>query len=504
MPEREPIVLLVDDDPALRSALAGVLADSGLATAEASSGSEALELLQRVPVDAVVVDQSMPGMTGLELTRRLRDMPAHRLMPVLFFSADDEPATRLAALRTGATDFMVKPLPFDEVAARIHSQLRIARGWAAAASRLARRASTVAELAAVASDEMPELTAQVLCERISESHGGVGAAVYAWEYPGMPLLGGTGADWPFDAEPEVALRLRGESGAWVHRGAVYAPLHHAGATLGALAVELRGADVDEMLAAVMDYASAAASRLGPDLEENRRSGEHRGAVRHLLESGAFRPVFQPIVDLTGGEVVGYEALTRLADGRPILEFLADAERASLRSECELTLVSAALTESAGGVDGRWVSINLSPSVLVGNAERVAELVEGASAEVVIELTENERVDDNSAILAAVGALGEGVKLSMDDTGSGYSSLRRVVDLRPHFLKLDRSWIAELDADDTRQAMVAGLVAFCRHTGTELIAEGIEREPERAVLEDLGVSFGQGYLLGRPAPLPRRP
>lgn len=504
MPEREPLVLLVDDDPALRSALADVLAGSGLATAEASGGSEALEVLQRQSVDAIVVDQSMPGMTGLELTRRLRDMPAHRLVPVLFFSADDELATRLEALRTGATDFMLKPLPFDEVVARVHAQLRIARGWAAAASRLARRASTVAELAAVASDEMPELTAQVICERISGSHPGAAAALYAWDGSSLSLLAGTGADWPLEAEPAVALRLRGEGGPWVHRGAVCAPLHHAGATLGVLAVELDGADVDEMLAAVMDYASAAASRLGPALEENRRSGENRGAVRQLLESGGFRSVFQPIVDLTAGEVVGYEALTRLADGRPILEFLAEAERASLRPECELALLSSALTESAGGVFGRWLSVNLSPSVLVGNAERVAELVGGAAVEVVIELTENERVDDNSAILSAVGVLGERVKLSVDDTGSGYSSLRRVVDLRPHFLKLDRSWIADLDTDDTRQAMVAGLVAFCRHTGTELIAEGIEREPERAVLEDLGVSFGQGYLLGRPAALPRRP
>lgn len=512
---RKPLVLVVDDDPLVRAATATVLRESGLDVQEAGSGPAALAALACRPVGAVLVDQSMPGMSGMELTRRLRAMPAFRMIPVLFFSADDEPATRLAALRNGATDFMVKPLPFDEVVARVHAQLRVVMEWESAVSRLEGRASTVADLAALAVDEVPELTAQVMCERISASHCGAGVAIYSWDErrPELVLMAGTGSLWPLSGDPTMALRLRGDSGPWIHYlpdqpGApawwACAPLRRGSLSLGMLALEDRAGAADELLAAVMDYASTAALRLGPALDENRRSGQHRELVRRLLEEGAFEPLFQPIVDLGTDLVVGYEALTRLSDGQPIVQFLAQADQAHIRPECELTLLAAALAESAGATGGAWLSVNLSPSVLVGHSGRLAELVEGSEGRLVIELTENERIEDYPAVLGALESLGERVRLSVDDTGSGYASLRHVIDLRPHFLKLDRSWISGLDSDDTRQAMVAGLVAFCRHTGTELIAEGIEREPERSTLIDLGVGYGQGYLLGYPAPLPAVP
>jgi EAL domain-containing protein (putative c-di-GMP-specific phosphodiesterase class I) len=93
-----------------------------------------------------------------------------------------------------------------------------------------------------------------------------------------------------------------------------------------------------------------------------------------------------------------------------------------------------------------------------------------------------------------------VRLSVDDAGAGFASLRHVVDLHPHFLKLDRSWVAGIDHDHARQALVAGLVGFAAQTGTEMIAEGIETFEEKHILERIGVRYGQGYLLGRPEPL----
>jgi EAL domain-containing protein (putative c-di-GMP-specific phosphodiesterase class I)/FixJ family two-component response regulator len=509
-----PLVLLVDDDHSGRGVAASVLRDAGLATVEASSGPDALGLLSDLKVAVILVDQTMPGMTGLELTERIRAIPSLRLTPILFLSADDRPDVRLAALRTGATDFMVKPFSFDEMVARVQSQLQICSQWQATVSRLERRAATVAELAAVGSDDLPELAARVICERIARSHSGAGVAIFSWAEGGaaLSLLAGSRARYSLTTDPAMAISLRGDGGPWIQNLAhpaggsswwACAPLRRGPVPLGVLAIEGRSGTQEELLAAAMDYASTASLHLGPALDESWRSGQNRRAVQRLLKQGAFKAVFQPIIDLGNDHVVGYEGLTRMADGKPILQFLADAEQAQIRAQCELSLLSATLTEaSESDTDDAWVSVNLSPSVLVSQSERVADLLDGSDFQLVIELTENERIEDYPAVRKALDDLGDNVKLSVDDTGSGYASLRHVIDLRPHFLKLDRSWVTGLDADDTRQALVAGLVAFCRHTGTELIAEGIEHEPERVALEDLGVTYGQGFLLGRPAALPR--
>jgi len=77
-------------------------------------------------------------------------------------------------------------------------------------------------------------------------------------------------------------------------------------------------------------------------------------------------------------------------------------------------------------------------------------------------------------------------------------------LEPEYVKLDRSWVTDIDVDPTRQALVAGLSYFARTTGCELVAEGIESEEEREMLTSLDVSLGQGFLLGAPGEEQDRP
>lgn len=103
--------------------------------------------------------------------------------------------------------------------------------------------------------------------------------------------------------------------------------------------------------------------------------------------------------------------------------------------------------------------------------------------------------------SALTRLGPGVKLAIDDAGSGFASLRHIFALQPDYVKLDIEWVHEIDRDPVRQALVSGLVYFGAETGCELIAEGIETEQELAALRELGIQLGQGYLLGRPEPAP---
>ena len=147
----------------------------------------------------------------------------------------------------------------------------------------------------------------------------------------------------------------------------------------------------------------------------------------------------------------------------------------------------------------WLSLNISPKVLLEAIEPLAGLLRDQRRRIVLELTERAQIDDYGAVREAIVRLGPNVSLAVDDAGSGFASLRHVVELRPQYLKLDISLVRDVDADPTRQAMVGGLAHFAMGTRSEVIAEGIERVAELDTLRALGVSLGQGYLLGRPCP-----
>ena len=122
-----------------------------------------------------------------------------------------------------------------------------------------------------------------------------------------------------------------------------------------------------------------------------------------------------------------------------------------------------------------------------------------SGPVVLEVTEHEAIAAYAPLREAMLRLGPGVRLAVDDAGAGIANFNHLVELRPSFVKIDAGLVHGLDADASRRAVVVGLIHFAAEAGCEVIAEGIETEAERATVAQLGVTLGQGYLLGRPAP-----
>ena len=287
------------------------------------------------------------------------------------------------------------------------------------------------------------------------------------------------------------------------RAVAYAPIRSGGTLLGVVACGTRDeAYVRHMidhLPAVGEFASTASVLLGDQLRRGHLDDAARERVRRALEQGGLRPVFQPIVLLASGEHVGYEALTRFTDGTSPDRMFADARAVGLDRELEVTCIAAAIDASLTLGPDSWLSLNVSPHVLVRASELRDHL--RARSRIVIEITEHAEIDDYDGVRSAVAAIGPAVQLAVDDAGAGFASLQHVVELKPRFLKLDLSLVRDVDRDATRQAMIAGLVHFAARAGCEVIAEGIERPAELAMLRELGVTFGQGYLLGRPGPLP---
>jgi EAL domain-containing protein (putative c-di-GMP-specific phosphodiesterase class I) len=143
-----------------------------------------------------------------------------------------------------------------------------------------------------------------------------------------------------------------------------------------------------------------------------------------------------------------------------------------------------------------LNLNVSPALVMA-VEPLDRLLREWGWQTILELTEHAAVDDYEALRAAIASLGPNVRLAIDDAGAGFASFRHILELAPQFVKLDRAIITGIDTDPARQALVAGMRQFAVTTGCGLIAEGIETEAELAALRGLGISLGQGYLLGRP-------
>ena len=237
----------------------------------------------------------------------------------------------------------------------------------------------------------------------------------------------------------------------------------------------------------------------PQVPEGPRSAARRPSrIRAVVQAGEqLRVVFQPIVDLRTSEVAGYEALARFPTGRPD-EWFAEAHAVGLGVDFEMSAIVQCV--ALRHTDWGYVSINVSPTTIVSPAfaELVARMTE--PDRLVVELTEHALVDDYERLRAVLSRLRSlGIRVAVDDAGSGISSFRHIVTIAPEIVKLDRSLISRLDSDSARRALGEALVQFATRIGAELIAEGIERPEERDACIELGIRLGQGYLLGRPAP-----
>ncbi len=231
-------------------------------------------------------------------------------------------------------------------------------------------------------------------------------------------------------------------------------------------------------------------------------------IRRALDEGGLLLYSQPVVDLASGETVQNELLLRMAgeDGTVWSpgEFLPVAERYGLISEIDRWVVCQAVALAATGTPTEF---NLSghsisdPGILEA-LERGLESTGADPSLLVVEVTETAVVDqleEGRRFAERVAELGCG--LALDDFGTGFANLNYLKHIPAHHLKIDIEFIRELSQSETDRRLVEGIVAFARAFDQVTIAEGVEDEETLVLLRQLGVDMAQGYLLGRPRPLP---
>lgn len=399
----------------------------------------------------------------------------------------------------------------------------------AAVLEVARDRALIADtLARLTPGASAEETATAICRQVVSLAGLSAVTFLLFEHDGRatPLAfvtadGRTVPSWPLTSARSRLLRTRALEGPWIESwsskpghpynqlladlGAVAiaeTPAHQAGRLVGLLVAISSDSDaVDRLTAnlpALAEFADLAGVLLGPAIEERTRSGRLHARIAAVIATGAFRTVFQPIVDLATREPVGFEALTRFDAGTPPDRMFADAWSVGLGPELEVATLTAAVRAAAALPPGRFLSVNASPRLLSARDD-LARVLAPLDRPLVVEVTEHEAVADYDALRSTVEGLAPGARLAVDDAGVGVANFAHIVSLRPDFVKLSIELVRGVSRDVERQALLVGLRHFAQTAGFRLVAEGVETVDEAETIEALGVELGQGFLFGRPEP-----
>lgn len=218
----------------------------------------------------------------------------------------------------------------------------------------------------------------------------------------------------------------------------------------------------------------------------------------LFARDSLRIALHGIHDLAGDETIGFEALMRGPRGAPYesppLAF-AMAATLDILEGLDCRCIQLASTVACDGL----LFINAHPRTITRSETFWAAV--GAFARepqhVVFEVVEHSPARQDDLLRALIELRALGFKIAVDDLGEGAAGLRRLVEFAPEFGKIDRFFIDGIDRDPNRRAVVQALVKIGEQLQTRIIAEGVEREEERAVLRDLGVPYAQGWLFGQP-------
>ena len=253
------------------------------------------------------------------------------------------------------------------------------------------------------------------------------------------------------------------------------------------------------------------------------SGEEQAAAIHHLElisslraalgRGEIRAHFQPIISLSEGRIVGYEALARWSrpSGVEVMpdEFIPIAEETGLIGDLGISILDQACaflaTLEEAGDGGLMVTVNVSSrqmddADLPARVDEVLARYDLPRMAVCLELTESVLVPGDKEMIERLSVLKRlGLSLAIDDFGTGYSSFAYLTQFPIDLLKLDRAFVTGLQGDVRRVAVARSIITLARALGIDVLAEGIETSAEREVLAGLDCVLGQGYLWSRAVP-----
>lgn len=555
-----PSILIVDDDPGVRSLLCELL-DEKYDCTGVESAEEGLAAVERHHFDLVISDINMSGMSGIELTSRIVETSLDTV--VMMISGTQTPDTPIEALRSGAFDYIRKPFDVDQVEVAVDRAIKHAALLASKREHENRLEILVAErtlkldylayndpltglrnrafFEEKVSEELSQETSQngiailfITLDRFKDLRDTLGhlagdLLIIEVARRIMTVASEASAVARFDGD-EFAILLSGMDPEAVLEfvGKVFAsftaPISTADDEItGSISVGVSispdaGTDTPTLLrnaGAALSYIRSLGGNnfklFTSDLRDTARIRlGMESDLRKALERNEFELYYQPKVDMASNAIVGMEALLRWNRGHQGLvspaEFIPVAEATGiivplgewvLRTAC----IQTKLWHDQGFILN--VAVNLSPRQFQQDdlAAKIIEAVNQSGIDPTflnLEITESSVMNNPGAAVHILAKLQTtGIKISIDDFGTGYSSLGVLKDLPIDVLKIDKSFVDEVNTNPDDAAMITTIITLAHNLGLSVVAEGVETAEQLEMLSQAGCDEWQGYLFSRP-------
>lgn len=230
-------------------------------------------------------------------------------------------------------------------------------------------------------------------------------------------------------------------------------------------------------------------------------------LQKIINEKKIYPVYQPIVSLKDGSILGYEALTRISLDScsfNIEEMFCYAEQYHCLWELDYICRKEAIKHIQHDIGQKKLFLNVDPNTLndsrfqSGMTFTYLDRYHLSPDNIVFEICERTNIQTIETFQNAVSHYEQqNYQIAIDDFGKGYAGFNRIFFLHPRYVKLDLSLIRDIDHDSAKRSLIDGLVKLCHAENICLIAEGIETEAELTELIQSGIDYGQGYFLGKP-------
>jgi diguanylate cyclase (GGDEF)-like protein len=542
-------LLLIDDDEMNRDALSRRLERAGYEVITANGGERGLELLHAHRIDAVLLDIMMPGMSGIETLRRIRDVRPLSELPVIMVTAKDASDDVVEALDLGANDYVTKPVNFATALARIRAQVATRRAdpltglanrvlFMDRLDRLVARNRTHSHrdfavffldvdrfkiindsLGHVVGDEL----LLSLARRLENALRVDDVVVRSNREHTLARLGGDeftilldGINTAAEAQAIASRLLEAAAHPFQLQGREVFTSVSIGIVMSAPRYQLAGEMVRDADTAMYQAKALGKARCEVFNESMLAAAERRlqleSELRRGLERKEFRVHYQPIVELRTGTLTGFEALLRWQHPERGLispgEFIPTAEETGLIVPIgnwalgEACRQMRAWDAEFGSAAPMIINVNLSAKQcmhpdLLSDVSRILKETGLPPSRLKLEITETvllEHSDEVRDVLDALRAMG--VQLGLDDFGMGYSSLSYLQKYPFQTLKIDRSFVSRME-DPANAEIVRAIIALAAGLAMNVTAEGVETPEQLAGLQELSCQSGQGFYFAKP-------
>jgi EAL domain-containing protein (putative c-di-GMP-specific phosphodiesterase class I)/DNA-binding response OmpR family regulator len=544
--KKQAVVLVLDDEESVGAFVRATLPERSFRTIWRPTVESALQFISEELPDLAIVDIDLQQqLTGWELLKKLRSFPATENLPIVMLTGSADTLKREKSLRMGADRYLIKPVKAETLRRVVNEMLAShdAMWWT-----LTLKSDQVTRLRELFFDTVTEVPtlALVADEVRAQIEAGETLQVYCLEVEPLFRTGERDLWESFDRlRREFVRGLRVMAAPILGNDVVIATSHAGGndfylftknanasivgqtareleriARNALKAIHIEPSIADEVMIVAggamtqpqplfpprMLYNAVREAKDSAERRETRYLNSMREKLVRAVRTSAISTVFQPVIDLQSGGIVGYEALSRgpagteLESPEVIFELARDFDLVwEVESLCIQNVRPFLHEICSRGL----LFFNLESQFITQLQQRGTDIFDAffsCHRSIVIEVTERSAIRDYRTFRRTLHDLkAMGFQIAIDDCGSGYATLEAIAELQPDYLKVGHSLFTGVDRDPIRRRLVDLVARAAETIGAKTVAEAIETPEQLRVTRELGIQQGQGYLFAAPAP-----